>query len=145
MSKAPKPPQPLGDIGAAMWRDVWRKPPPWLEADLDTHAVWTLCALHDERARLTLSAPENWRDGVALRRVDAQIERYLDRLGLTPRGRGTVHTMRAEATGKLAELRARNEAMQRQAIAADTITSDDTATPWPLLPHRQAIAPPAET
>ena len=89
----------------ALWKRLWIDPPTWLDATLDGHAVWTLCALHDERAALAAEAADDWRARVALRKVDVQIERWSDRLGLTPRGRRMVKDAPVRKASKLAQLR----------------------------------------
>lgn len=105
VTAAPKPPQRLGKVGREVWQRVWSREVSWLDPLLDRDAVWTYAALHDERAELTAEAADDWRARVALRRVDTQIERWADRLGLTPRGRRLVKEAPPQGVGKLAQLR----------------------------------------
>ena len=90
-------------------RRLWKGAPPWWDRARDADAVALLAALLAERDTLAAKVdtdPDDWRTRVALRSCDAQTERMMDRLGMTPHGRKWLGVANVKAgEGRLAELR----------------------------------------
>lgn len=107
----PEPLRPLGQEGRRLWDRVWEMRSKWIDRDLDVDHVTVLCESVDERVALrfkVLSAGE-WRDRVALRSLDDQIDRMMGALGLNPsdRARMNVAIEAAAESDPLAKMRAR--------------------------------------
>jgi hypothetical protein len=95
--------------------ELWRTAPDWWDRRRDNRAVGIVASLLAERDVLVSRVeadPEDWRSRIALRQVDTQCERLLDRLGLTPHGRHRLglDVQVARPQGRLAELRAVRDA-----------------------------------
>jgi len=104
------PLHPLGVAGLALWKRVWAANDGTL-LNIDSHLVQMLCECVDERQALRLSVftEGDWRDRVALRTLDAEIEKMLGMLGLNPLARHRLgsRVRSAPTTNVLDELRAR--------------------------------------
>ena len=103
----PVPLRPLLDEGAQMWIRIWKLRGQWISPSADLDHVTLLCETIDERALLRKSvlAHGDWRDRVALRSLDDQIDRMMGALGLNPTDRAKLNVGEAPK-GRLAELRA---------------------------------------
>ena len=103
------PLHPLGVAGLALWSRVWAANDGTL-LNIDSHIVQMLCECVDERValRLRVFVEGDWRDRVALRTLDGEIEKMLTMLGLNPLGRHRLGSrVRSAPSGVLDELRAR--------------------------------------
>ena len=103
----PDPVRPLGIRGTDVWERIWSLGQPWILASTDLDHVTLLCEAIDERALLrdSVLASGDWRDRVALRSLDDQIDRMMGALGLNPTDRAKLNVGEAPK-GRLAELRA---------------------------------------
>ena len=98
-----------GSAGSALWRRVWAANDGTL-LNIDSHIVQMLCECVDERQllRTRVFVEGDWRDRVALRTLDGEIEKMLTMLGLNPLGRHRLGArVRSAPAGVLDELRAR--------------------------------------
>lgn len=102
----PEPLRPLGPEGKKMWDRVWEMRNRWISTTLDLDHVTILCETVDERValRVRVFRDNEWRDRVALRALDDQIERMMGALGLNPTERAKLNVGEAPK-GRLAELR----------------------------------------
>ena len=103
------PLHPLGVAGLALWGRVWAENDGTL-LNIDSHVVQLLCESVDERValRLRVFTEGSWRDRVALRTLDGEIEKMLGLLGLNPLARHRLGSrVRSAPSGVLDELRAR--------------------------------------
>ena len=103
------PLHPLGVAGLALWRRVWAANDGTL-LNIDSHIVQMLCECVDERValRTRVFVEGDWRDRVALRTLDGEIEKMLTMLGLNPLGRHRLGArVRSASSGVLDDLRAR--------------------------------------
>ena len=99
----------LGSAGSALWVRVWAANDGTL-LNVDASMVQMLCECVDERQllRSRVFVEGEWRDRVALRTLDAEIEKMLTMLGLNPLGRHRLGgRVRSAPSGVLDELRAR--------------------------------------
>ena len=99
----------LGAAGLALWGRIWAANDGTL-LNIDAHIVQMLCECVDERQllRSRVFGEGEWRDRVALRTLDAEIEKMLTMLGLNPLGRHRLGgRVRSAPSGVLDELRAR--------------------------------------
>jgi hypothetical protein len=112
---APMPPRPLGREGARLWNRVWGLRKPWISEDLDLDHVTILCESVDERVTLRVRVFQSaeWRDRVALRSLDEQIDTMMGALGLNPVQRAKLNVQTETPKGRLAELRAARERRER--------------------------------
>ena len=104
-----EPLQTLGAAGLALWGRIWAANDGTL-LNIDAHIVQMLCECVDERQllRSRVFVEGEWRDRVALRTLDAEIEKMLTMLGLNPLGRHRLGgRVRSAPAGVLDELRAR--------------------------------------
>lgn len=78
----------------------------WISRSLDLDLVLVLCESVDERSalRARVIREADWRDRVALRALDAQIDKAFGDLGLNPTERVKLKTGPQEK-GRLAEMR----------------------------------------
>lgn len=107
MPSVPDPVRPLGSRGTDVWGRIWSLGQPWISTSTDLDHVTLLCEAIDERALLrdSVLARGDWRDRVALRSLDDQIDRMMGALGLNPTDRAKLNVGEAPK-GRLAELRA---------------------------------------
>lgn len=106
--RAPTPPRPLGREGRALWRRIWAERRPWISPKDDLDHVTILCESVDERVALRVQVLRGgeWRDRVALRALDAQIDQLMSKLGLNPTDREALGVGKgAKKGGKLQEMR----------------------------------------
>ena len=99
----------LGAAGSALWGRVWAANDGTL-LNIDAHLVQMLCESVDERQllRSRVFVEGEWRDRVALRTLDASIDKMLGLLGLNPLARHRLGgRVRSAPSGVLDELRAR--------------------------------------
>lgn len=103
----PDPPRPLGTEGTRLWQRVWDLRSTWISRDIDLDHVALLCESMDERVALRVRVLRDgaWRDRVALRALDMQINALMTQLGLNPSERAKLNVTEAPK-GRLAELRA---------------------------------------
>ena len=82
----PTPLRQLGPDGQALWTRLWSMNNPWISMLVDLDHVTLLCESIDERVALRqrVLADGDWRDRVALRALDDQIDRMMGALGLNP-------------------------------------------------------------
>jgi hypothetical protein len=111
----PEPPRPLGREGTRLWNRVWAMRNRWISADLDLEHVTMLCESVDERVTLRVRVFQSgeWRDRVALRALDEQVDRMMGALGLNPVERAKLNVQTEAPKGRLAELRAARERRER--------------------------------
>ena len=107
----PEPLRPLGQEGRRLWDRVWEMRSKWIDRDLDVDHVTVLCESVDERVSLRFKVLRDgeWRDRVALRSLDDQIDRMMGALGLNPSDRARMNVA-IEASAEfdpLAKMRAR--------------------------------------
>ncbi len=91
----PQPHRPLGEVGLALWNQVWTSGAGWLKQNMDTEIVLMLCEASQERTRLRIMVSENaslWRERRALREIDRQIITLLGQIGFSPSERGLLGT-----------------------------------------------------
>lgn len=108
-AEIPAPPRPLGTEGTKTWDRVWALRRRWIDTETDIEHVLLLAESMDERVVLRVRVfqnPDNWRDRVALRAIDEQIGRLIERLALTPVDRERINTGEVAENGRLAQLRA---------------------------------------
>ena len=95
MSHVPEPHRVLSDRSQKLWAQVWTSGAGWLKQNMDTELVLMLCEATDERQTLRrrlVANPDAWRDRLALRQVDAQVIKLLDKIGFTPSERALFGT-----------------------------------------------------
>lgn len=106
-----EPLRPLGQEGRRMWERVWEMRSKWIVQDLDVDHVTMLCESVDERVGLRVKVLRDgeWRDRVALRALDEQIDRMMGSLGLNPseRARMNFAVEQSAEADPLARMRAR--------------------------------------
>jgi hypothetical protein len=110
---APEPPRPLGPEGRRLWARVWEAGRSWL-APSDLDLVLLLCETMDERVVLRLHVLRagddfDWRDRVALRHLDEQVESLLSALALTPSDRSRLGVAEVRRASALDDLLARRD------------------------------------
>ena len=101
----------LGVAGLALWGRIWAANDGTL-LNIDSHVVQMLCECVDERQllRTRVFVEGEWRDRVALRTLDAEIEKMLTMLGLNPLGRHRLGSrVRSAPSGVVDELRRKRE------------------------------------
>ena len=103
----PTPLRELASDGQDLWVRLWSMNSPWISSQVDLDHVTLLCEAVDERVALRrqVLADGDWRDRVALRSLDDQIDRMMGALGLNPTDRAKLNVGEAPK-GRLAELRA---------------------------------------
>jgi hypothetical protein len=103
----PTPLRELAPDGRDMWTRLWSMNSPWISTLIDLDHVTLLCESIDERVALRqrVLVDGDWRDRVALRALDEQIDRMMGALGLNPTDRAKLDVGEAPK-GRLAELRA---------------------------------------
>jgi hypothetical protein len=112
---SPVPPRPLGREGTRLWNRIWGMRKSWISEDLDLDHVTMLCESVDERVTLRVRVFQSgeWRDRVALRALDEQVDGALGALGLNPVQRAKLNVQAEAPKGRLAELRAARERRER--------------------------------
>lgn len=110
-ASGPEPLRPLGQEGRRMWDRIWSMGNKWISADIDVDHVTVLCESVDERVALRVKVLRDgeWRDRVALRALDEQIDRMMGALGLNPTERARMNFAIEQSTESdpLARMRAR--------------------------------------
>jgi hypothetical protein len=103
----PSPLRVLDVEGLKLWRRIWALERHWISMSVDIDYVTLLCEAVDEREALRkrVLADGDWRDRVALRALDDQIDRMMGALGLCPVDRVKLDVGEAPK-GRLAELKA---------------------------------------
>jgi hypothetical protein len=103
----PPPLRVLDVEGLKLWRRIWALDGHWISVAADIDYVTLLCEAVDERVALRqrVLADGDWRDRVALRALDDQIDRMMGALGLNPTDPAKPDVGEAPK-GRLADLRA---------------------------------------
>lgn len=105
--EAPTPPRPLGPEGLKLWNRIWDQARTWISPDTDLEMVTLLCESMDERSQLRLQVLRgtgDWRDRVALRSLDGQLQTMLSLLGMSPTDRSKLGVAEVKARSKIQEL-----------------------------------------
>lgn len=103
----PTPPRPLGPEGLKLWNRIWDQGRTWISPDTDLEMVTLLCESMDERSQLrllVLRGTGDWRDRVALRSLDGQLQTMLSLLGMSPTDRSKLGVAEVKARSKIQEL-----------------------------------------
>jgi hypothetical protein len=106
----PEPLRPLGIEGRRSWDRTWSGGAVWLSPASDIEAVQALCETIDERLavrELVMSGEGDWRDRVALRKLDDVLRAHLGAIGFTPVDRTRMGVAEVKQMSKLDALRAR--------------------------------------
>jgi phage terminase small subunit len=106
-AEAPTPPRPLGPEGLKLWNRIWDQGRTWISPDTDLEMVTLLCESMDERSQLrllVLRGTGDWRDRVALRSLDGQLQTMLSLLGMSPTDRSKLGVAEVKARSKIQEL-----------------------------------------
>lgn len=107
----PEPLRPLGTEGRRMWDRIWEMRSKWIDQGIDIDHVTMLCESVDERVQLRVKVLREgeWRDRVALRSLDDQIDRMMGTLGMNPADRARMNVAIEQSTESdpLARMRAR--------------------------------------
>ena len=112
-AQIPDPLRPLGPEGLKLWDRVWGLHKPWIQREADLDHVQLLCESMDERVALrylVLSKEGTYRERIALRKLDEQIDLRIGNLGLNPADRKRLGLREETTGGKLAALRAARDA-----------------------------------
>ena len=105
----PDSPRPLLVEGQRQWDQIWLGGRSWISPSSDLDHVLLLCETVDERSQLrevVMSGAGDWRDRVALRNLDHQIQSLLSELGFNPVARTRMGVAEVTARSKLEQLRA---------------------------------------
>ena len=110
---APSPPRPLGPEGRRLWERIWKAGRGWL-APSDTDLVLLVCETMDERVILRLHVLRagddfDWRDRVALRSLDDQVQSLLSLLAFSPSDRSRLGVAEVRRATALEDLLARRD------------------------------------
>lgn len=106
-AEPPTPPRPLGPEGLKLWNRIWDQGRTWISPDTDLEMVTLLCESMDERSQLrllVLRGTGDWRDRVALRSLDGQLQTMLSLLGMSPTDRSKLGVAEVKARSKIQEL-----------------------------------------
>ena len=106
-AEPPTPPRPLGPEGLKLWNRIWNQGRTWISPDTDLEMVTLLCESMDERSQLrllVLRGTGDWRDRVALRSLDGQLQTMLSLLGMSPTDRSKLGVAEVKARSKIQEL-----------------------------------------
>lgn len=107
----PEPPRPLGPEGLKLWNRVWTQGRAWISPTTDIEHVLLLCESMDERTQLRLAVlrGSDWRDRVALRQLDHQLQSLLSALAFNPVDRTRLGVAEVSAQSKLEQIRDRRQ------------------------------------
>jgi phage terminase small subunit len=106
-AEPPTPPRPLGPEGLKLWNRIWQQGRTWISLNSDLEMVTLLCESMDERSQLrllVLRGTGDWRDRVALRSLDGQLQTMLSLLGMSPTDRTKLGVAEVKARSKLDDL-----------------------------------------
>lgn len=126
MTKVPKEPETLGDVGRAAWQRLWTAGQGWLSATTDIDIMSRLCEAHDEREAMRDQIDS---DGymipgskgqlrphpllTQLRALETQMTRWESECGFTPSGRSKKGTAEVRPVTKLDQMIARRRATRK--------------------------------
>ena len=107
IDEPPTPPRPLGPEGMKLWNRIWEQGRTWISSNSDLEMVTLLCESMDERTQLRLQVLRgtgDWRDRVALRSLDSQLQTMLSLLGMSPTDRTKLGVAEVKARTKLEDI-----------------------------------------
>jgi phage terminase small subunit len=115
--EAPEPPRPLGVEGMKLWKRIWEQGRTWISSNSDLEMVTLLCESMDERSQLrfiVLKGTGDWRDRVALRSLDSQLQTMLSLLGMSPTDRAKLGVAEVQARTKIQDLLLKRDAAKEK-------------------------------
>jgi hypothetical protein len=113
----PEPPRPLGVEGLKLWTRIWEQGRTWISSKSDLEMVTLLCESMDERSQLrylVIKGTGDWRDRVALRSLDAQLQTLLSLLGMSPTDRTKLGVAEVQARSKIQDLLQKRDAAKKE-------------------------------
>lgn len=113
----PEPPRPLGVEGMKLWKRIWEQGRTWISSNFDLEMVTLLCESMDERSQLrfiVLKGTGDWRDRVALRSLDSQLQTMLSLLGMSPTDRAKLGVAEVQARTKIQDLLLKRDAAKEK-------------------------------
>jgi phage terminase small subunit len=116
-AEPPTPPRPLGPEGLKLWNRIWQQGRTWISLNSDLEMVTLLCESMDERSQLrllVLRGTGDWRDRVALRSLDGQLQTMLSLLGMSPTDRTKLGVAEVKARSKLDDLMQKRNAIKEK-------------------------------
>lgn len=104
----PPPGRALGPEGQRLWAKIWTQGAVWISPATDSELVLMTCEAMDERVALRVQVLRegDWRDRVALRSLDSQLESMLASLGFSPVSRSKLGVAEVKAMTALEKLAA---------------------------------------
>lgn len=107
-TEPPTPARPLGPEGKRLWDRMWTNGAVWVSPNTDSELVLMTCEAMDERVSLRVQVLRDgeWRDRVALRALDTQLESMLSALGFSPVSRTRLGVAEVRAMSTLEKLAA---------------------------------------
>jgi hypothetical protein len=117
VAEPPTPPRPLGPEGLKLWNRIWEQGRTWISSHSDLEMVTLLCESMDERSQLRLQVLRgtgDWRDRVALRSLDAQLQTMLSLLGMSPTDRTKLGVAEVKARSKIEDLLHKRDAAKEK-------------------------------
>ena len=116
-AEPPTPPRPLGPEGLILWNRIWEQGRTWITPSSDLEMVTLLCESMDERSQLrllVLRGTGDWRDRVALRSLDSQLQTMLSLLGMSPTDRTKLGVAEVQARSKIQDLLLKHDGSKKK-------------------------------
>jgi len=116
-TEPPTPPRPLGPEGLKLWNRIWQQGRTWITPSSDLEMVTLLCESMDERSQLrliVLRGSADWRDRVALRSLDSQLQTMLSLLGMSPTDRTKLGVAEVQARSKIQDLLLKHDGSKKK-------------------------------
>jgi hypothetical protein len=116
-AEPPTPPRPLGPEGLKLWNRIWQQGRTWISLNSDLEMVTLLCESMDERSQLrllVLRGTGDWRDRVALRSLDGQLQTMLSLLGMSPTDRTKLGVAEVQARSKIQDLLLKHDGSKKK-------------------------------
>ena len=116
-AEPPTPPRPLGPEGLKLWNRIWEQGRTWISFNSDLEMVTLLCESMDERSQLrflVLRGTGDWRDRVALRSLDSQLQTLLSLLGMSPTDRTKLGVAEVQARSKIQDLLLKHDGSKKK-------------------------------
>lgn len=117
ISEPPTPPRPLFSEGLKLWNRIWEQGQTWISSNTDLEMVTLLCESMDERSLLRLKIFQgtgDWRDRVALRSLDSQLQTILSLLGMSPTDRTKLGVAEVQARSKIQDLLLKHDGTKKK-------------------------------
>ena len=116
-AEPPTPTSTLGPEGLKLWNRIWEQGRTWISLNSDLEMVTLLCESMDERSQLrllVLRGTGDWRDRVALRSLDSQLQTMLSLLGMSPTDRTKLGVAEVQARSKIQDLLLKHDGSKKK-------------------------------